>query len=371
MSIRKKATLVGLGIVILLAAGAAAYLGPRYGVSLGTYWNKYVNTYTATSTANATSAVSTSSSPKGAPIAITSADVSAHETQASLSGTVRPNGLYTSYWFEYGTTTSLGSRSAVQNLGSGYQTLTAPGYLQSLTRNTKYYYRLVAQNEAGKTSGTTYTFTTMSSSSTSGGLPTVKTTEADDITGTGALVYGDINPNQAETKYWFEYGKTTDLGQLSAIKSAGDGKSKRTVSAALIGLDPGVTYYYRLNAQNQFGTANGSVMSFRTSGSAARAAPSVKTTEARDVDTISATAQGTVNPNGLETTYWFEYSTDALLSSALLTSTERTSIGSGAANVNVQAQIRELVSNTTYYYRLVAQNTIGTTYGDKMTFKTK
>ncbi|HEY8501370.1 MAG TPA: hypothetical protein VIL21_01680, partial [Solirubrobacterales bacterium] len=45
------------------------------------------------------------------------------ETTATLNGKVNPNGLETKFYFEYGTTTSYGSKTAETNAGSGSSTL--------------------------------------------------------------------------------------------------------------------------------------------------------------------------------------------------------------------------------------------------------
>ena len=290
---------------------------------------------------------------------------------ASLSGQVKPNGYYTSYWFEYGVTGELGSRSSVQNIGSGYQTLNAPGYIQNLQKNTLYYFRLIAQNESGKAMGATYTFTTMAGNVPVGSLPTTKTTVATAINNTGATINGEITPNQAATSYWFEYGKSKDFGAITAISPAGSGTTKTNVSLPLAGLDTGTTYHYRINAQNQFGTVNGLTMTFKTTGPLPQSAPVVETSQPTAISTSTATLRGTVNPRGISSTYWFEYSTDSLLGTVLLSATPKTSIGSGTAVVAVTAPATALSSKTNYYYRIVTQNSMGITYGNKVTFKTK
>ncbi len=367
---QRNVTLLGLGGVLLLLAGAAAYYIPRM--------DEPVDTYVATSTPSVTT--NSTTTPTGtttgnAPVAITSNDVTTSETAASLSGTVRPNGLYTSYWFEYGTTQGFGNRSSVQNIGSGYQTLKATGYVSNLAKNTKYYYRLVAQNEVGKAIGTTYTFQTEAGAAPVGSLPTIKTTSTSDITANAATIHGEVTPNQADTSYWFEYGKTKDFGQISSVKSAGAGTTKVNVTSALAGLDAGTTYYYRINAQNRFGTVNGLTVTFKTTGSivatTTTSAPTVHTIAATSIATSSATLRGTVNPQGLETTYWFEYSTDSLLGSVLLSSTTHTVLAAGTTTTSVSATPSGLSAKTNYYYRAVAQNSKGVTYGDKVTFKTK
>ena len=307
-----------------------------------------------------------------APLVTTSATASPSDTAVVVLGTVNPNGALTSYWYEFGTTANLGSKTNTQGLGSGFTSISAPAYITGLVTNTTYYYKLVAENRYGRVSGNQFTFqTTSGSPAPTGSAPTTKSLSASGISRTTANLNGEVTPNRASTQYWFEYGKTTELGNTSAFSNVGNGTSKSTVSISLSDLEPATTYYFRLNAQNQFGTINGSILNFKTSGPAVPTSPAVKTNSATNVDDSSVTLRGTVNPNGAETKYWFEYSTDSLLGSVLLTSTAQTSVGAGTGTISVTDDISGLNGNTTYYYRIVAENSQGINRGDKVTFKTK
>jgi hypothetical protein len=92
--------------------------------------------------------------------------------------------------------------------------------------------------------------------------------------------------------------------------------------------------------------------------------PSVTTGRATNVAMNSATLNGTVNPNGIATTYYFQWG----LTSSYGNTTSTQSAGSGTSNVAVSADLTGLVPKTTYHYRLVATNSIGTSYGAHMTF---
>jgi hypothetical protein len=81
----------------------------------------------------------------------------------------------------------------------------------------------------------------------------------------------------------------------------------------------------------------------------------------------SATLNGTVNPNGLPTTYIFQWGR----STSYGNTTAVTTAGSGTINTAASAKISGLRSYTVYYYRLVATNSAGTTFGGNMAFKTK
>jgi hypothetical protein len=95
-------------------------------------------------------------------------------------------------------------------------------------------------------------------------------------------------------------------------------------------------------------------------------APSVTTGRATGVGPTSATLNGTVNPNGSGTTYFFQYGRTTHYSAG----TQATSAGSGTRVVHASAAIGGLAGNTTYHYRLVAFNSRGITRGSDRTFKT-
>ncbi|MDB5204693.1 MAG: hypothetical protein JWP09_721 [Candidatus Taylorbacteria bacterium] len=307
----------------------------------------------------------------GAPIAVTNATVYPTDTTAILTGMVTPNGAFTNYWYEYSTTQNLGSRSADQLLGSGYYNLSAPAYITGLTKNTTYYFRLVAQNQFDKSQGTIYSFRTTSGvSAPEGSAPTVRTVSVSDISDTGATLNGEVTPNKADTKFWFEYGQNADMGNSTIAASTGVGSTKLSKSVVIGNLAANTTYYYRINAQNQFGTVNGSVQTFKTAGPST-SAPSAKTNDATSIKTTSAQLNGVLSANGKITTYWFEYSTDSQFSAALLSRTDQLTIGTDAKNVVVKSTAENLKSKTTYYFRLVSENEIGTVKGDRQSFKTK
>src|SRR3989339_149426 len=94
--------------------------------------------------------------------------------------------------------------------------------------------------------------------------------------------------------------------------------------------------------------------------------PEVTTGAATNVTTTSATLNGTVNAKGLSTTAWFEYGTVKVLYSSV----SSTQSVAGSNDTSVQISISGLSSDTTYYYRIVAENSAGTTYGSEYSFKT-
>jgi hypothetical protein len=94
----------------------------------------------------------------------------------------------------------------------------------------------------------------------------------------------------------------------------------------------------------------------------------VTTSPATAVTVSAATLNGTVNPRGLATDTWFEYSTSPDL--AQPTSTTPMAIGSGTTAVSVAQDVSGLAADTTFYFRAVANRSGVVARGDIASFRT-
>lgn len=94
--------------------------------------------------------------------------------------------------------------------------------------------------------------------------------------------------------------------------------------------------------------------------------PEVNTLEATVINNTSAILNGTVNPNQSTTTYYFEYG----LTTDYSHSTNTYSAGSGSTTISVSAEVNYLEVKKTYYYRIAATNSKGTSFGKGQTFIT-
>jgi hypothetical protein len=95
--------------------------------------------------------------------------------------------------------------------------------------------------------------------------------------------------------------------------------------------------------------------------------PTVTTNEASNVSGVSATLNGTVNPNGVTATgnfYW------GLMPLNLNNTTPVDTVGSGNSPIPVESTISGLTPNTVYYYRAVGSNSMGLSYGPVLSFTT-
>ena len=96
--------------------------------------------------------------------------------------------------------------------------------------------------------------------------------------------------------------------------------------------------------------------------------PTVITGPATDITTDFATLTGTINAEGLSATAWFQYGTS---SESYSDTSSIVNIESSSLDTQINSYISGLLAGTTYYYRLAARNSAGTTYGSEMTFNTK
>ena len=92
--------------------------------------------------------------------------------------------------------------------------------------------------------------------------------------------------------------------------------------------------------------------------------PLVTTAAATAVTGSTATINGTVNPNGLSTNWYFEWGT----TTGYGNTTPVTAAGSGTGDIIVSADLSGLITGTPYHYRLAATNSDGVASGNDMTF---
>jgi Ca2+-binding RTX toxin-like protein len=290
-----------------------------------------------------------------APTAITGTVSAIGGTTATLNGTVNPAGLATDWWFEYGTTTSYGSKTATTAAGSGSANVSVSKGLAGLAPGTTYHYRLVAQSPGGTTNGSDGLFTTAYP-------PTVVTGAATAVGPTGATVGGTVNPNGQPTTWQVEYGTATGYGSKTIAQDAGAGTSSTTVSTTLSGLSAGKTYHYRITATSSAGTTNGADATFATGEP-----PVATTSAASSVGTTGATLNGKVDANGRPTSYVFEYGT----TTSYGTKTSSASAGSGTKSISVSKAVTGLAPGVLYHFRIVATSDVGSSTGSDLTFVTQ
>jgi hypothetical protein len=199
---------------------------------------------------------------QGPPRAITGSLSAASATAANVVGRINPEGLETTYEYEYGTTGFYGQASLVGHAGSGGSDVAAGAALGDLTAETLYHYRLVAINHLGRTYGEDEMFTTPG-----GTPPTASTGAANAVTPGTASITATIETLGLPTNYGFQVGaEAGNYGPATGFGNIGPGFGEVGVTLALQNLQPGITYHYRVLASNLYGTSTGADQTFTTPG---------------------------------------------------------------------------------------------------------
>ncbi len=99
--------------------------------------------------------------------------------------------------------------------------------------------------------------------------PAATTGAASEITANSVTLGGTVNPNGADTHYWFLYGTSNTLSGASQTPSVDLGPTTAVdpVTASISGLNASSTYYYQAVGQNSVGTTSGTIDSFTTPAS--------------------------------------------------------------------------------------------------------
>jgi uncharacterized protein (TIGR02145 family) len=194
--------------------------------------------------------------------------------------------------------------------------------------------------------------------------PVITTENASEITQTTAFSGGHITSDggaviSARGVCW-----GTTHNPTTASNKTDDGTDIGTFSSYLYGLTANTTYYVRAYAINSKGTGYGNEISFSTIplSTATVIQPyvtSVTLTSAVAVAYISSTGGGNITVSG------FCWKTSQNPTTADIISTD-----GGLETGNYSSRMTGLTANTTYYVRPYVTNSMGTSYGDQVSFTT-
>jgi len=166
------------------------------------------------------------------------------------------------------------------------------------------------------------------------------------------------------TSCYFEYGTTTAYGHTAECEPAAHFFGESEVTAKLTGLAQEATYHYRLVAVNANRKVFGQDRTYTP-----HAVVAISTAKPTQIASTTAELNGSFLGDGEETHYYFEWGT----TTAYGNKTEPIqSAGSPPADqpANEGIAISGLNSATTYHYRFVAENGLGTSYGEDETLTT-
>jgi uncharacterized protein (TIGR02145 family) len=195
--------------------------------------------------------------------------------------------------------------------------------------------------------------------------PSATTTQASNPGLNSATLNGTVNANGENTTVTFEYGISTNYGSsITADQSPVTGSTTTNVSADITGLSSNTTYHFRIKAESSICTKTGEDQVFSTSQ-----CPDAVTSQlsSSDVGLNTATLKGVVNARGLSTTVSFEYGTTT---SYGYTVTASQSPATGNSDTYVTAAVTGLTPNTTYHFRVKAENALCTETGSDQIFHT-
>lgn len=159
---------------------------------------------------------------------------------ARLNGTVNPEGIATTYQFDYGTTTGYGTSTTPASAGSGSSPVAESQTVTGLAPSTLYHFRIQATNAGGTTLGADATFTTPCED------PDLRNKSVAELLCDGVTVDFEVQSNSADNlDYWIEV--TDGVTTISSPHlTDGSGASWTAVSSTIAGLlSPSTFYTYR------------------------------------------------------------------------------------------------------------------------------
>ena len=208
---------------------------PVSGLTAATTYHYRVVATNAAGVARGSDHTLKTASPPAAPGATTGVARSITANSATVTGSVDPNGTATTYYFEYGTTSSLGSRTPDHSAGSGTKAISVSAPITGLAANDRISYRVVATSSAGTHRGAIRSFTTSRGlSSASIALSSSRVAYGDGVTVTGRLSGGAVRGVSVVLQYQ-PNPFTAPFKQLGlAVRSGRDGSYKFTLDPVLV-----------------------------------------------------------------------------------------------------------------------------------------
>jgi hypothetical protein len=288
-------------------------------------------------------------------------------TSATVPGMIEPNGNEATYHFDYGLSTAYGSQTPADGPVSGNAPVPVAGSLTGLQQpNQTYHYKLVIVYGGHSTECGDQAFQTAPAP------PTVdrESAPASSTSNTEATLEAQINPNNEDTTYRAEYSTQRSGQSLIGPQESVNGTlaaafGDQSANPVLIGLQPSTLYYYRVVATDGVpGQGEGPIQTLLTRP----ASPATGTATA--VSQSAATLEGSLNPGGPDTQFYFEYGTAPCRGTLCGAKTSEEASGVDATELNATAALTGLQSRATYHYRLVAVNATGPSFGPEREFTT-
>jgi len=282
------------------------------------------------------------------------------QTSAKLLGIVNPEGVNTTAYFEYGLDMSFGQETRKINIADGTLPRDVAWLVRSLQCDASYVYRMVAISEDGSPEGKVQpgenvVFQTLPCN----GLNV--DARVSWFSNDKAVIHVSVESGvNAETTVQVKYGLSQTMPQASDPVTIASG----TDSIHLVNLSCGKEYFYAVTANDGVNTSSTDVASFKTKE--CFVPPEVTTLPALLISSRSATLQGGVMSNGMNTNARFNYG----LTDVYGMQTEVTNVLGSFINQIVSTEISGLECETLYHYQIAANSENGTGWGENQTFTT-
>ena len=187
------------------------------------------------------------------------------------------------------------------------------------------------------------------------------------VSETALTLRGTVNPEGETVKEcFFDYG--TEAGKYTAKAPCEhekplEGGEAVPVTAKLSGLPAAGVRSFRVVAVSALGVpGDGAGLSV--------ARPVVSGEGVSGVGSVAATVGGGVDPGGLASCYWVEYGASVAYGSRVPAGEGCISVGEGDSPVAVSAALSALQPGTSYHFRIVARNALGSASGPDFLFAT-
>ena len=206
-------------------------------------------------------------------------------------------------------------------------------------------------------------------------LPKILTGVVSNVLTTTATMQGSISNlgNTAITQHghcWSSANDVPDYRINQGKTTLGPKSSDGAFTSNLTGLFPNTIYYIRSYYITGVDTIYGNdIKVLTTQTSTLPQAPNVATGISSAITTTTANIAGVIINIGTAsiTAYGHCYSSTATTPTI---ANSVTNFGASATAVNISSNISGLIPNTIYYYRAYATNSVGTSYGNVVTFTT-